>query len=144
VDIPMESVLNVERREARIHALLVDSYAGSREGLRASLEAESCFVEVAADAQHGVALMRAGGFDLAVIDLGLLPTRGIAWSVWELARLFRVFNPSAPLVLLAAELRRDLEAEAACVCPALVFEKPINPARLRAVVRELRTESARG
>jgi CheY-like chemotaxis protein len=144
VDTSMESVLDVERREARIHALLVDPYAGSREGLRASLEAEGCFVEVAADAPHGVALMRAGGFDLAVIDLGLLPMRGIAWSAWELARLFRVFNPSAPLVLLAAELRRDLEAEAACVCPALVLEKPINPARLRAVVRQLRTESARG
>jgi hypothetical protein len=47
-------------------------------------------------------------------------------------------------VLLAAELRQDLEAEAAGVCPALVLEKPINPAHLRAVVRQLRTESARG
>jgi CheY-like chemotaxis protein len=140
----MESVLDVERREARLHALLVDPYAGSRDGLRASLEAEGCLVEAAADAPHGVALMRAGGFDLAVIDLGLLPTRGIERSAWELARLFRVLNPSAPLVLLAAELRRDLEAEAACVCPALVLEKPINPARLRAVVRQLRMESAQG
>jgi CheY-like chemotaxis protein len=140
----MESVLDVERQEARLHALLLDPYAGSREGLRASLEAEGCLVEAAADAQHGVALMRAGGFDLAVIDLDLLPTRGIARSAWELAGLFRVFNPSAPLVLLAAELRCDLEAEAACVCPALVLEKPIDLARLRAVVRGLRTESARG
>ena len=139
----MESVLDVERQEARLHALLLDPYAGSREGL-ARPEAEGCLVEAAANAQHGLALMRAGGFDLAVIDLGLLPTRGIARSAWELIRLFRVFNPSAPLVLLAAELRRDLEAEAACVCPALVLEKPINPARLRAVVRQLRTESARG
>ena len=141
----MESMLHAERPEARIHALLVDPYAGSREGLRASLEAEGCQVEAAADGPHGVALMRAGGsFDLAVIDLGLLPTRGIARSAWDLARLFRVFNPSAPLVLLAAELRRDLEAEAACVCPALVLEKPINPAHLRAFVRQLRIESPRG
>jgi CheY-like chemotaxis protein len=140
----MESVLDLGRKETRIHALLLDPYAGSREGLRASLEAEGCLVEAAADAPHGVALMRAGDFDLAVIDLGLLPTRGTARSAWELARLFRVFNPSAPLVLLAAELRRDLETEAACVGPALVLEKPINPARLRAVVRQLRTESARG
>lgn len=140
----MESLLDVERRGERIRALLLDPYAGSREGLRASLEAEGCLVEAAADALHAVALMRAGGFDLAVIDLGLLPTWGIARSAWDLARLFRVFNPSAPLVLLAAELRRDLEAEATCVRPALVLEKPINPAHLRAVVRQLRTESARG
>jgi CheY-like chemotaxis protein len=140
----MASVLDVERREARLHALLVDPYAGSRVGLRASLEAERCLVEAAADAPQAVALMRSAGFDLAVIDLGLLPTRGIARGAWELARLFRVFNPSALLVLLAAELRRDLDAEAACVCPALLLEKPIDPARLRAVVRQLRTESARG
>lgn len=140
----MESLLDVERPGARFHALLLDPYRGSREGLRASLEAEGCLVAAAADAPHGVFLMRAGGFDLAVIDLGLLPTRGLARSAWDLARLFRVFNPSAPLVLLDAELRRDLEAEAACVRPALVLEKPINPARLRAVVRQLRTESARG
>jgi CheY-like chemotaxis protein len=144
VDTSMESVLDVERREARLRALLLDPYAGSREGLRASLEAEGCLVEAAADAPHSVALMRTGGFDLAVIDLGLLPSRGIARSAWGLARLFRFFNPSAPLVLLAAELRRDLETEAACVCRALVLEKPINPARLRAVVRRLRTESAQG
>jgi CheY-like chemotaxis protein len=139
----MESVLDVKKQVARLRALLLDPYAGSREGLRASLEAEDCLVEAAADALHAVALMRAGGFDLAVIDLGLLPARGIAQSAWGLARLFRVFNPSAPLVLLAAELRRDHEAEAACVFPALVLEKPINPAHVRAVVRKLRTESAR-
>ena len=140
----MGSVLDVERQEARLHALLLDPYAGSREGLRASLEAEGCLVEAAADAQHGEALMRAGGFDLAVIDLDLSPARRIAPSVWDLARYFRVFNPGAPLVLVAAELRLDLESEAVCLCPALVLEKPINPARLRAVVRQLRAETARG
>ena len=140
----MESALGVERREPGVHVLLLDPYPASREGLRASLEAEGCRVAAAADAPQGVALMRAGGFDLAVIDLDLLPARGIARSAWELARLFRVFNPRAPLVLLAAEMRRDLEAEAACVCPALVLEKPINAGRLRALVRQLRTESARG
>ena len=140
----MERSLEVDRRGTRLHALLIDPYASSREGLRASLEAEGCLVEATADAPHALALMRAGGFDLAVIDLGLSPARGIARSAWQLARFFRVFNPGASLVLLAAELRRDLDAEAACVCPALVLEKPINPARLRALVRQLRTETARG
>jgi CheY-like chemotaxis protein len=140
----MESSLEVGSREVRLQALLIDPYAGSREGLRASLEAEGCLVEATADATHALDLMRAGGFDLAVIDLGLWPARGIARNAWELARLFREFNPGAQLVLLAAELGRDLEAEAACMGPALVLEKPINPARLRAVVRQLRTETARG
>lgn len=139
----MESMLEAGRQGTRIHALVLDPYTRSREGLRASLEAQGCMVDAGADAPHGVALMRAGGFDLAVIDLGLLPGWGTSRSAWELARLFRVFNPSAPLVLLAAELRRDLEAEAACVCPALVLEKPIDSAHLRAVVRQLRTELAR-
>jgi len=140
----MESLLDVERPGSRLRALLLDPYSGSREGLRASLEAEGCQVEAAADGSRGVALMQAASFDLAVIDLGLLPTLGIARSAWELARLFRGFNPTAPLVLLAAELRGDLEAEAACVRPALVLEKPINPAHLRAFVRRLRTEPTRG
>jgi CheY-like chemotaxis protein len=138
----MERVIDIERQQTRLHALLLDPYAGSREGLRASLEADGCMVEAAADALHAVALIRAGGFDLAVIDLGLFPTRGIVRSAWELARLFRVINPLAPVVLLAAEQRPDFEADAASVFPALVLEKPINPAALRAVVRQLRAKSA--
>ena len=57
----MDSLLEVEKRGARLHALLIDPYAGSREGLRASLEAEGCLVEATADAPHALALMRAGG-----------------------------------------------------------------------------------
>jgi two-component system KDP operon response regulator KdpE len=140
----MAGSLEVDRRGARLRALLIDSYPGSREGLRASLEAEGCLVEATADAAHVLALMRAGGFDLAVIDLGLSPARGIARSAWELARLFRVFNAGAPLVLLAAEDSRDVEAEAARLGPVLILEKPINPARVRGVVRELRTQIAQG
>ncbi len=139
----MESVLEVDRQGPRLRALLIDPYAGSRDGLRASLEAEGCLVETAATAPHAIALMRSGGFDLGVIDLGLPPTRGIARSGGEVARIFRAFNASAPLVLLAAELRRDLEADTACVSPAVLLEKPIDPARLRRIVRQLRTASRR-
>ena len=132
----MESVLAVGREEARLRALLIDPYVGSREGLKASLEAEGCRVETAALATQALALMREGEFDLAVIDLGMPPTRGVVRSAWELARLFRAFNPRAPLVLLAAELPRDLAAETACVCPAVLLEKPIDPNQLRRLVRQ--------
>jgi CheY-like chemotaxis protein len=132
------------RQDVRLRAVLIDPYAGSREGLRASLEAEGCLVGAAADAMHAVALVRAGDFDLGVIDLDLSPARGLVRSAWELARLFRIFNPSAPVVLFVAEICRALEAEAISMDPALLLEKPINPARLRAVVRQLRAETARG
>ena len=134
--------LTFERQTSRPHVVLIDPYAGSREGLRASLEAEGCLVEAAADALHAMELVRAGGFDMGVMDLDLSPARGIVRSAWELARLFRVYNPSAPVVLFVAELGRDIEAEAAAMEPALVLEKPIDPARLRALVRQLRTEPA--
>jgi CheY-like chemotaxis protein len=141
---PMAIPHALDRQGSRLRAVLIDPYAGSREGLRASLEAEGCLVEAAADARQAMALIRAGGFDLGVIDLDLSPARGIVRSVWELARLFRVFNPSAPVVLFVAELGRNLEAQAVSMDPALLLEKPINPARLRAVVRQLRAETARG
>jgi len=140
----MEMPLGLRRPEVRLRAVLIDPYVGSREGLRASLEAEGCLVEAAADAMHAVALVRAGDFDLGVIDLDLSPARGLVRSAWELARVFRIFNPAAPVVLFVAEVGRALEAEAVSMDPALLLEKPINPARLRAVVRQLRAETARG
>jgi CheY-like chemotaxis protein len=139
----MAMSLKLEETASRLRAVLIDPYTGSREGLRASLEAEGCLVEVAADANHAVTLVRTGGLDMGVIDLDLSPARGIVRTAWELARLFRVFNPSAPLVLFVAELGRDVVTEAASL-RALVLEKPINPARLRAVVRQLRTATAAG
>ena len=141
---PLRTVIPhaIERQTARPHVVLIDPYAGSREGLRASLEAEGCLVDAAADALHAMELVRAGGFDMGVMDLDLSPARGIVRSAWELARLFRVFNPAAPVVLFVAELGRQIEAEAAAMEPALVLEKPIDPARLRGVVRQLRAVPA--
>ena len=134
--------LEVRREGVRLRAALVDPYAGSREGLRVSLIVEGCDVVTAADVIQATTIVRAGGFDLGVIDLDLAMVRGTVRSAWELARLFRVFNPLAPLVLFVAEVGRDLDAEAATLHPALLLEKPINPARLRAVVRQLRKATA--
>jgi CheY-like chemotaxis protein len=136
--------LGTGRLGAPLRVVLIDPYVGSREGLRASLESAGCRVHVAGDALHALALLRTGGFDMGVIDLDLLPARGVVGSAWELARLFRVYNPAAPIVLLTAELDHDLEAEAGTVNPALLLAKPIDPARLRAVVRQLRTAPAAG
>jgi len=134
--------LEVSKERVRLRAALVDPYAGSREGLRVSLIVEGCEVVAAADVRQATALVRSGGFDLGVIDLDLAAAGGTIRTAWELARLFRAFNPTAPLVLFVAEVGRDLEAEAGALHPALLLEKPINPARLRAVVRQLRTATA--
>ena len=134
--------LEVSREGVRLRAALVDPYAGSREGLRVSLIVEGCEVVTAADLRQATALVRSGGFDLAVIDLDLATAGGTMRDAWELAQCFRAFNPTAPLVLFVAEAGRDLEAEAAALHPALLLEKPINPARLRAVVRQLRKATA--
>ena len=99
-------------------------------------------VMTAADVRQATALVRSGGFDLGVIDLDLTTAGGTMRNALELARFFRDSNPTAPLVLLVAEAGRDLEAEAGALHPALLLEKPINPARLRAVVRQLRKATA--
>jgi CheY-like chemotaxis protein len=132
----MESVYETVRPGGQFRALVIDPYAGSREGLRASLEAEGCLVETAATALHAIALMRVGGFDLGVIDLGLRPAQGIARTACELARIFRAFNASAPLVLLTAEGRRDFDTDMAWIRPAVLLEKPIDPADVRRMVRQ--------
>jgi len=134
--------LEVSKERVRLRAALVDPYAGSREGLRVSLIVEGCEVVTAADVRQATALVRSGGFDLGVIDLDLVTAGGTMRNAWELARCFRDFNPTAPLVLFVAEAGRDLEAETAALHPALLLEKPINPARLRAVVRQLRKATA--
>jgi CheY-like chemotaxis protein len=134
--------LEVSRERVRVRAALVDPYAGSREGLRVSLIVEGCEVATAADVRQAIVLVRSGGFDLGVIDLDLATAGGTMRNAWELARFFRDSNPTAPLVLLVAEAGRDLEAEAGALHPALLLEKPINPARLRAVVRQLRRATA--
>ena len=134
--------LEVSKERVRLRAALVDPYAGSREGLRVSLIVEGCEVVTAADVRQATALVRSGGFDLGVIDLDLVTAGRTMRNAWELARCFRDFNPTAPLVLFVAEAGRDLEAETAALHPALLLEKPINPARLRAVVRQLRKATA--
>src|SRR5262249_61375087 len=129
--------LEVSKERVRLRAALVDPYAGSREGLRVSLIVEGCEVVTAADVRQATALVRSGGFDLGVIDLDLVTAGGTMRNAWELARCFRDFNPTAPLVLFVAEAGRGLEDESAPLRPPPLLQKPNNPARLLASARPL-------
>ena len=74
--------LEVRREGVRLRAALVDPYAGSREGLRVCLIVEGCDVVTAADVIQATTIVRAGGFDLGVIDLDLATARGTVRSAW--------------------------------------------------------------
>ena len=132
----MTSEGDVSTEPARI--LIVDAYGHSREGLRASLRGGGCVVETAAGSWETISKMREGRFRAAIIDLELPPAHGV--SGWDLARVFRAFQPAAAIILVTAEWRPEFREEARRLQRAQLLEKPINPAELRAIVRTLHAE----
>ena len=61
-------------------------------------------------------------------------------SGWDLARIFRAFQPGAAIILVTAEWRPELRAQADGLHRARVVEKPIHPGELRALVKALQSE----
>ena len=118
----------------------MDSYGHSREGLGASLQAAGCVVETAAGSWEAISKMKAGRFRAAIIDLELPPAHGVAMTGWDLARVFRAFQPTAEIILVATERRPEIREEAQRLAPVQFLEKPINPAEVRAIVRALNRE----
>jgi len=91
--------------------LVVDDDLHSREGLRASL--------------------------IAIIDLDLPPVHGVTVSGWDLARIFRAYHPAISIIVVSAEDRDAVRAEAEQLRVSEFLEKPINPAQLKMIVRTL-------
>ena len=91
------------KTEARYRLLLVDPYGHSREGLGAALRGGGIRVETAEGASQAVAAMRSGEVDLAIVDLDLPPTHGLAEDGWDLVHLLRAASPTLRLILIAAE-----------------------------------------
>jgi len=127
--------------ESRYRLLLVDPYGHSREGLGAALRADGLLVETAEGASQALAAMRSGEVDLAIVDLDLPPTHGLAEDGWELVHLLREASPTLLLILIAAESRPHTQAEAHRL-GARLLEKPIKPRELRTIVRAVRPEAA--
>lgn len=134
----MASEGDVPSEPARI--LIVDAYGHSREGLKASLRGGGCVVETAAGSWEAISKMREGRFRAAIIDLELPPAHGVAMSGWDLARVFRAFQPGGAIILVTAEWRPEVEMEARRLQGVQLLEKPINPAALRAIVRTLHSD----
>lgn len=117
--------------------LVVDDDLHSREGLRDSLRAEGFKVEAAADGWEAIRKVKEARFDIAIIDLDLPPVHGVSVSGWDLARIFRAYHPAISLIVITAEEADVLRAEAEQMRVSQFLEKPINPARLKMIVRTL-------
>ena len=121
--------------------LLVDPYGGSREALGAALRGGGLLVRTAANAPEALATMDTGEVDLAIVDLDLPPTHGLAEDGWDLVDLLRASSPTLPLILIAADCQPHTQAEALRL-GARLLEKPINPRELRTLVSALHSETA--
>ncbi|HEV8440624.1 MAG TPA: response regulator [Methylomirabilota bacterium] len=120
----------------------MDAYGHSREGLSASLRGGGWTVETASGSWEAVKKAKDGRFGLAIIDLDLPPAHGVAVSGWDLSRIFRAFHPAAAVILITAEWRPELKAEAERHSRMRLVEKPISPAELRSLVKALESERA--
>ncbi len=129
------SEIAAARKQRRI--LVVDGNLHSRDGLRDSLRTTSDGVETAAGGWEAIRKIRAARYDVAVIDLDLPPGRDVGITGWDLVRIFRAYLPSISIIALSAEDERAHEAQAAQLGITNFLEKPISPARLRAIVRAL-------
>lgn len=117
--------------------LIVEGYGHSREGLTASLRAAGLSVETAAEYLEAIRKIKDGHFSVAIIDVDLETSRNGELTGWDLARIFRALHPGATVLLVTAEWRPDLLAEAERLPDCSLIEKPISPAELRAMLRSL-------
>jgi CheY-like chemotaxis protein len=117
--------------------LIVEDDLHSREGLRASLLGAGYSVDTAADGWQALKKIKEGRFEVGIIDLDLPPVHGVAVSGWDLVRIFRAFNPAISIVLMSAEAGNAVMAQLEQLQVSAFLEKPIDPARLKAIVRTL-------
>lgn len=77
--------------------LIVEDDESIALGLKLNLEAEGYGVEVAGDGDRGLALARAGGFDVLILDVMLPKTNG-----FEVVRVLREAGETVPVIMLSA------------------------------------------
>jgi CheY-like chemotaxis protein len=136
-EIPVvEKVLEIPPRVGK-KILVVEDDLHSREGLRDSLRAEGFKVETAADSWEAIVKMKQRCFDIAIIDIDLPPVHGVNMTGWDLARILRAYNATISLIVVSAQEADTVRAEAEQFRVSQFLEKPINPTRLKTIVRTL-------
>jgi CheY-like chemotaxis protein len=129
------AVWKIPAVEKRI--LVVDDDLHSREGLRDSLQTEGFRIETVGDAWEAIRKVKEKRFDIAIIDLDLPPVHGMTLNGWDLARIFRAYNPAISLIVVSAHDSDGVRAEAEQMRILQFLEKPISPSRLKTIVKTL-------
>lgn len=121
----------------QLRVLLVEDGQHGLRGLASFFREEGYRVEAAPDGWGAISRIKKGGFDLVVIDLDARPVYGIALSGWELARMYRALHPVTPIIIASIEDGLEVRSRAWPLKAAVLLTKPVDPSRLRAVVKWL-------
>lgn len=117
--------------------IIVDDEMHSREGVRDSLVLEGYRVDTASDGWQAIRKIKDGRYQLAIINLDLRPFQGVAVDGWDLARIFRAYNPAIDIIIIGSEEQIDLRQKADELGVAEILEKPVSLLRLKALVRDI-------
>lgn len=115
-----------------LRVLVVDDEADARELLRRLLAEQGCEVAVAGSADEAVPVLGAGRFDVLLTDIGMPGTDG-----YELLRRVRAKHPAQKAIAVTAFARPQDRERALAAGFDGHLPKPVNPARLLAVLAEV-------
>lgn len=124
--------------------LLVEDDPHSRNGLQATLRADGHGVEAVPDGWQGFRKIKEGIFDLAIVDLDLPPVLGVLVTGWDVARILRAYFPDIPIIMMSAQEDADIQRLVKRFKVSAFMVKPIDPADVKALVRSLDPEAAKG
>ena len=115
----------------------MDDDLHGREGLRDCLLSDGHLVETSADSLQAIRKIKEGKFDIAIIDLDLPPVHGLTVTAWDLARIFRAYNPAISLIVVGAEEGKAVRGHVEQFKVSRFLVKPISPTQLKGIVRTL-------
>ncbi len=117
------------RKSAQVRVLVVDDDQDMRDTIGMILEGKGYAASTAADGSEGLALFRAGAFDLVISDYHMTSMHGP-----EMFREIRKINPDVPLIIAFGGSREEEDiARAAGACA--VLKKPFE---IEALDKEIR------
>lgn len=125
------------RAVERAAILVVEDEPHSRMGLGALLAERGYRVETAADAPEAIRHLRASHFAGAIIDISLPSVNDLGVTGWDVGEICRSFTPEMGLLFVSVQGSPELEARVGSLGRAAFLEKPIDSARLAALLGQL-------